>query len=1114
MRAHKIATASMLVLAVSGWGVAAGSGAAYAETGPGHGGKGKARAEGGSTTGGDVFQQNIAQSARQNNNCNNPNSGADADETVLTDSRWRGRCVTADGSLTAFSRIYNGPAHARGGSSSTLAAEQTIAQWGRQNNNCNNPNNAPIDLHNSRLEGLCTDQDHSITHTTVIKGGGARAHGGSGGAGNTDFVGVGQQNIAQVGRQNNNCNNPQRGFEFTDPVIDLADSQVKLRCGNKDASFTKGTLIKSGGARAHGGSGQGGNASSFVDQQNMAQEGRQNNNCVNLGSDSELEDTGRLTAHCENKDASFTQHARINASGARAHGGNATGAAGDTVQVGQQNIAQEGRQNNNCTNAEEGADILLGSGGSQLTIRCRNQDASFSKHSRIKSGGAHASGGSGSDVEQQNMAQEGRQNNTCNNPNSDSGIDLSEGDRVESRCGNKDHSFNKHTSVKSGGARAGGGSGAASEVDVEQQNIAQEGRQNNTCTNQNADSDLFLDDDDRVVFRCGNKDHSFSKHTSVKSGGARAGGGSTTGVDADVQQQNIAQEGRQNNTCHNPNNSSDLDLDDDDRVVFRCGNKDHSVSKHTSVKGGGARAGGGSTTGGSIDVEQQNIAQEGRQNNTCHNPNDNSDLDLDDDDRVVFRCGNIDGSFSKHTFVEGGGARTRGGGGTNATVEQQNIAQEGRQNNTCHNPNNDTALTLDDDDRVSGHCGNKDVSFSRHTSVKGGGARASGGSGADVEVSQQNIAQEGRQNNSCHNPNADADIDLSEGGRLESRCGNTDASFSKHTSVKGAGARALGGSTAAEVETQNTAQEGRQNNTCTNINDFDDETIEVTGGRLASRCGNKDTSFNHTTTVKGGGARAGGGNATGDNVDFGQQNIAQEGRQNNACTNINQDADVNVGTGGQATMRCHNKDASVNHKTTVKGGGARAEGSDSPGDGIEVGQQNIAQEGRQNNTCAGINGELTDTALDVGDGQAKVGCENKDRSLNHKTFIKGGGARANGGSTTGEDIEAFQQNIAQEGRQNLACGNSNHTDIDLTDNSRYKVNCKQTDHSTNAHTKTIGGGARATGGSATADLFQQNTAQEGRQNTRCGNTNNLTLTATGSSSKAQCIAVDRSTNIG
>ncbi|MEV6318997.1 hypothetical protein [Streptomyces sp. NPDC051776] len=292
-------------------------------------------------------------------------------------------------------------------------------------------------------------------------------------------------------------------------------------------------------------------------------------------------------------------------------------------------------------------------------------------------------------------------------------------------------------------------------------------------------------------------------------------------------------------------------------------------------------------------------------------------------------------------------------------------------------------------------------------------------------------------------------------------------------------------------------------------------TIDVSeGGRLASSCQNKDHSFNHKTLIKGGGARTHGGNATGEGIDFGQQNTAQEGRQNNTCTNPNQDPDINV-TGGRAKVHCGNKDHSFNHKTLIKGGGARTHGGNTTGDVNVIGQQNIAQEGRQNNTCANINGSLISDApaLDVDGGQAQIHCQNKDHSFNHKTLIKGGGARTHGGNTTGETIEAFQQNIAQEGRQNTSCGNLNHSQITLTQGARYKVNCKQVDHSANHHTKTIGGGAKTTGGDATADLFQQNTAQEGRQNTHCGNANNLTLTVTGSRSHTPCTATDRSTNI-
>ncbi|MEV6315877.1 hypothetical protein [Streptomyces sp. NPDC051776] len=237
MRVNKIATATMLVLAVSGW-TAVGAGTAFAGSGPDQG-KAKARAEGGSTTGGGLFQQNIAQSSRQNNNCNNPNT-APEDAITLTGSRAAGRCATADGSLTAFSRTRNGPAHAEGGTSTLSLAQQNTAQRGRQNNNCHNPNDSDITVEGSRVEGLCLDRDFSFAEHTSVTGGGARAEGGSsaGVEGN-----LRQQNTAQEGRQNNTCNNPSGAFP-----LDVTGGRVEGRCGNKDGSYSKHARIKGGGA--------------------------------------------------------------------------------------------------------------------------------------------------------------------------------------------------------------------------------------------------------------------------------------------------------------------------------------------------------------------------------------------------------------------------------------------------------------------------------------------------------------------------------------------------------------------------------------------------------------------------------------------------------------------------------------------------------------------------------------------------------------------------------------------------------------------------------------------------------------------------------------------------
>ncbi|MEV6313763.1 hypothetical protein [Streptomyces sp. NPDC051776] len=702
---------------------------------------------------------------------------------------------------------------------------------------------------------------------------------------------------------------------------------------------------------------------------------------------------------------------------------------------------------------------------------------------------ARATGGSstGGAVFQQNVAQSARQNNNCNNPNmQDEEISLTDS-RATGRCVTSDGSFTAFSRIQAGRAEAEGGSSTASLV---QQNTAQRGGQNNNCNNPN-ETEISLEGG-RAEDRCTDQDFSFSRHTLIRSGGARAEGGS--GTVETVSQQNIAQEGRQNNNCNNPNFTDNIEVTGG-RTENRCHNRDHSFSKHTLIKGGGARAEGGSGTEAS--VSQQSIAQEGRQNNACNNPNDNSGIPVAGS-RVG--CGNKDGSFSKHTLIKGGGARTEGGSSTVAGVSHMDIAQEGRQNNVCANPNRSGLFELSES-RTQDRCHNRDHSLSKHTLIKGGGARAEGGSSTGGNVRQQNIAQEGRQNNSCANLGNSGNIEVT-GGRTEDRCLNRDLSFSKHTLVKGGGARAEGGSSTADtVSQQNVAQEGRQNNNCANPNASG--SINVTGGRTEDRCLNRDLSFSKHTLVKGGGARAEGGSSTVDTVQ--QQNLAQEGRQNNNCADPNSSGDIEVTGGGRTQVQCLNRDHSFSKHTLIKGGGARAEGGSSTGGEVE--QQNIAQEGRQNNNCNNLN----DTEFIVTGGRTVGRCGNQDISFNKHALAKGGGARAESGSSTGGSV--FQQNVAQEGRQNTSCNNHNSGDFGLT-GTRYEVGCKTVDGSANVHTADIGGGAKAEGGSATADLFQQNIAQEGRQNNNCGNTNNLTFTATDSRTQAHCVAVDRSTNIG
>ncbi|WSQ15047.1 hypothetical protein OG604_49185 [Streptomyces sp. NBC_01231] len=509
----------------------------------------------------------------------------------------------------------------------------------------------------------------------------------------------------------------------------------------------------------------------------------------------------------------------------------------------------------------------------------------------------------------------------------------------------------------------------------------------------------------------------------------------------------------------------------------------------------GAAATGGSSTAGA-NVFQQDTAQESKQNNNCSNENFDVTQQLTDSRRDV-RCVTDDASFNKHDLVEDGGARAEGGSSTGGGVIQQNTAQSGRQNNNCANPNF-SSVSASGGGRQESGCVDKDASHAKHSVVKGGDARAEGGSTPVNTVGQQNTAQSGRQNNNCANPNS-SNVPASGGGRQESGCVNKDASHAKHSVVKGGDARAEGGSsTVTHVFQQNTAQSGRQNNNCANPNN---STVSASGGgRQESGCVNKDASHAKHSVVKGGDARAEGGSAAGSTVY--QQNTAQSGRQNNNCANPNRSA---AESGGRQESGCVNKDASHAKHSVVKGGDARAEGGSAAGTVI---QQNTAQTGRQNNNCANPN---TSSVFANGGGRQKSECVNKDASHAKHSVIKGGDARAEGGSSTGGNV--FQQNTAQTGRQNNNCANPNESTIGVTD-SDAEIRCLTVDESTNKGTVEIGDGAEAESGRSALDLSQQNTAQSGRQNNNCGNPNHVTLTPTGSRHQVQCTAVDRSTNIG
>ncbi|MEV6318896.1 hypothetical protein [Streptomyces sp. NPDC051776] len=494
----------------------------------------------------------------------------------------------------------------------------------------------------------------------------------------------------------------------------------------------------------------------------------------------------------------------------------------------------------------------------------------------------------------------------------------------------------------------------------------------------------------------------------------------------------------------------------------------------------GANASGGSSGGESLF--QQNTGQQGRQNNFCSSPND---VVLQfTGARAKDHCVTIDDSFTKHSEFRGGGADAEGGSNTTSGLVQQNAAQRGLQNNYCANPN--SASIILSGGTLETHCKDTNKSTNHKAFVHNGAAKANGGSAAAAELVQQNIAQEGRQNNNCASPNGFFPAPTSSGP--ESVCANHDASANKHTRTKGKGAAAEGGSgRLLTTDQQNTAQSGRQNNNCSNPN----------ADEGAGDCANKDVSSNAYAFVKGGGAKANGGSASiGQAI---QQNTAQEGRQNNNCNNPN-------GSQGGVSSDCANKDDSKNVKTLVKGRGAEANGgSVTGGQAVGLFEQNFAQEGRQNNNCANANRSVITT----NGGEAEGFCGHKDGSVNRKSLFKHGGATADGGSA---EVDLVQQNIAQEGRQNNSCNNPNEANIEVT-GGRYKVVCGTADHSANVRTTEAYGRAEAEGGSGTTGLFQQNTAQTGRQSNNCGNPNNLTLTVSGSRAKSHCVATDDSRSI-
>ncbi|MCC5031806.1 hypothetical protein DMH02_000620 [Streptomyces sp. WAC 00631] len=357
-------------------------------------------------------------------------------------------------------------------------------------------------------------------------------------------------------------------------------------------------------------------------------------------------------------------------------------------------------------------------------------------------------------------------------------------------------------------------------------------------------------------------------------------------------------------------------------------------------------------------------------------------------------------------------------------------------------------------------------------SLPEGGAEATGGSGV-AEVAGQDTALNGRQNNACGNVPAFPGMVFD--GRSQADCAVADRSERTAVLDTAGGATATGGDGA--VYQQNTAERGRQNNACGNHN----SSFGMSGTTDAD-CTAADASWSRGVVHRGDGAAA-----TGGDGGAYQQNTAQEGRQNNSCGNTN-----NTTVSGAAEADCAANDASASKGVVHHDEGAAATGGDSV---FGASTQDTAQEGRQNNSCGNIN-------LGGTPGETDTGCTANDASVSRGVVHRGGGAAATGGDS---GFSATAQNTAQEGRQNNSCGNANTGSLSGT----AEADCAAVDASVSRGVTRHSGGATANGGSGLSTLFQQNTAQDGRQNNVCGNTNGLALDS--GRTQARCSTVDTST---
>ncbi|MET9761458.1 hypothetical protein ABZ016_20750 [Streptomyces sp. NPDC006372] len=174
------------------------------------------------------------------------------------------------------------------------------------------------------------------------------------------------------------------------------------------------------------------------------------------------------------------------------------------------------------------------------------------------------------------------------------------------------------------------------------------------------------------------------------------------------------------------------------------------------------------------------------------------------------------------------------------------------------------------------------------------------------------------------------------------------------------------------------------------------------------------------------------------------------------------------------------------------------------------GEDNTHQDGEQNLTC-GNSARLV--RLNAGETvHRERTCVDDDGRTRHATG-HAKGAQAVGGTTLGP-----QANTAQTGKQNLACGNSaDLVTVNVVGTMNWDTTCVAADNGHLPRSKgqrEHRGGARAVGGTAVGP--QVNTAQTGKQNLYCGNTDDfVTVNVLGTIRKyTSCTATDHSLRPG